>query len=67
MFEVCSNYLALAISRFCTSVAVGPAMSQCLFSSVPTLSFIYVKLMMVLSMLFTDYDDQLNAVHDFNL
>ena len=29
MFEVCSNYLARAICRFCTSVSVGPAMSQC--------------------------------------
>ena len=49
MFEVCSNYLALAICRFCTSVSVGHAMSQCLRPGVPPLSFIYVNLTMVLS------------------
>jgi len=50
MFEVCSNYLALAIRRLSISVSVGPAMSQCLRSGVPPLSFIYVNLTMVLSM-----------------
>jgi len=40
-------------------------MSQCLFSSVPALSFI-CELMMALSMWLTHYD-QLKAVHDFNI
>jgi len=31
MFEVCGNYLALAVSRFCASVSVEPVMSVCLF------------------------------------
>jgi len=48
-------------------------MSQCLFSKIPTLSFMCELndgfehvVNLVLSMWLTHHDHQLNAVHDFN-
>jgi len=45
LINVCSNYSVFDVSRFCTSVSIGPVnchMAQCLLSSVPTLTFIHV-------------------------
>jgi len=42
-------------------------MSQCLFSCVPALSFIYMNILTVLSMWLTHYDHQRNAFHGFNI
>jgi len=69
MFKVYSNYLGLQSCRFCaTSVSVGPVMSHCLFSSVPTLSFICELndgFEHVVNSLWSS--TQCSSVHDFNI
>ena len=46
LIEVCSSYYSVyEVGWFCTSVSIGPVnchMVQCLLSSVPILTFIYV-------------------------
>ena len=37
---LCSTHVSLALSRFCTRVSVGPVISQCLLSSVPSFSLV---------------------------